>query len=191
MQDYPKLLPSSDRVGFTQVDREFSFTALKNNIATGVAKQKANVAPETASSMESDFYRANAQLLRFCGAVIEDKDVDYTFEGIKVNFGPRIVLDPHCGCTVEELQKNFKGKIIVSSDSTVVIKGSLKVNNLEIDGVLKVEGNCVMNDVCVKDSMKYKFVPVDLKNPQIPPYLFIRGYNVQLVDTAESNEQKK
>lgn len=58
---------------------------------------------ETASSFESGFYRTHAQLLRFCGAVVEDKDKDYVFEGLKVNFGPRIILDPHCGCTIEEL----------------------------------------------------------------------------------------
>lgn len=32
MQDYPKLIGSADRIGFTQIDREFCFTTLKNNL---------------------------------------------------------------------------------------------------------------------------------------------------------------
>ena len=34
MQEYPKLLKNADRVGFTQIDRRFCFSAVKNDIVT-------------------------------------------------------------------------------------------------------------------------------------------------------------
>lgn len=39
MQDYPKLLPNADRVGFTQIERGYSFAAVKNDIQSAAAKQ--------------------------------------------------------------------------------------------------------------------------------------------------------
>jgi len=38
MQDYPKLLKSGDRVGFTQVSRAFCFSTLKNDLVTAAQK---------------------------------------------------------------------------------------------------------------------------------------------------------
>lgn len=45
MQDYPKLLGSCERVGFTMVPREFCFSTVKNDIKTAADKFKANNSP--------------------------------------------------------------------------------------------------------------------------------------------------
>jgi UDP-sugar pyrophosphorylase len=38
MQDYPKLLKAENKVGITQFDRRFCFSALKNDIQTAAQK---------------------------------------------------------------------------------------------------------------------------------------------------------
>jgi UDP-sugar pyrophosphorylase len=40
MQDYPKLLKSGERVGITQLDRSFCFSAVKNDLKTAAVKAK-------------------------------------------------------------------------------------------------------------------------------------------------------
>ena len=40
MQDYPKLLDNCDRVGYTSIDKLFSFSTVKNDLASAVAKYK-------------------------------------------------------------------------------------------------------------------------------------------------------
>lgn len=40
MQDYPKLVDSTAKIGFTQFDRHMSFSAVKNNVVDGAAKYK-------------------------------------------------------------------------------------------------------------------------------------------------------
>jgi len=68
MQDYTKLLTSSERIGFTLYDRDFCFSALKNDLATARHNAKHGLALECAASCERDFYANNAELLRLCGA---------------------------------------------------------------------------------------------------------------------------
>ncbi len=70
MQDYPKLLPNPDRVGFTQLDRLFCFTTCKNDIVTAATKFKSGLAPECAGSCENDFYLNNCEILKKAGAKI-------------------------------------------------------------------------------------------------------------------------
>lgn len=101
------------------------------------------------------------------------------------------MLDPHSGCTVEELQKNFKGAIKISSDSTLVIKGTVKIINLELDGILKIESSGLFKDITIKDSRKHKFLPVDVAHPQTPSYLKIRGYDVKVCDAEDAGEHLK
>ena len=50
MQDYPKLLPNCDKVGFTDVPRNYCFTTVKNDLQTVNAKIKQGLAGEGASA---------------------------------------------------------------------------------------------------------------------------------------------
>jgi UDP-sugar pyrophosphorylase len=40
MQDYPKLLPSCENVGFTDIPKGFCFTTVKNDLKTAIGKFK-------------------------------------------------------------------------------------------------------------------------------------------------------
>lgn len=94
---------------------------MKNSLKLAASKQLQNLAPECASSCEADFYKLNAKLLSLCGAVVRGEPDNYEFEKVKVDFGPRIVLDPHMGVTIQELQNALKGKITIISNSTLVL----------------------------------------------------------------------
>ena len=59
MQDYPKLLDNCDHVGYTSIDKGYSFTTVKNDLSTAINKYKANLKCESASSCEADFYFYN------------------------------------------------------------------------------------------------------------------------------------
>ena len=74
MQDYPKLLDNCDRVGYTSIDKLFSFSTVKNDLASAVAKYKQGLSCESASSCESDYFRSNRAMLSLCGAEIEEGD---------------------------------------------------------------------------------------------------------------------
>ncbi len=50
MQDYPKLLPNCDKVGFSDVPRGYCFTTLKNDLASANLKQKQGLNGEGAGS---------------------------------------------------------------------------------------------------------------------------------------------
>ena len=40
MQDYPNLIKNCDGVGFTQIDRRFAFSSVKNDLATAALKSQ-------------------------------------------------------------------------------------------------------------------------------------------------------
>lgn len=61
-------------VGFTQVPREFCFSAVKNDLDTALMKFNRNLPMECSGSCESDFYRLNADILKLAGAIINKKD---------------------------------------------------------------------------------------------------------------------
>ena len=84
MQDYPKLLPSADRVGITQIEKIFCFSTVKNDLASAKTKYEAKLSPESASSCEQDLYRSNAKFLASCGFEIAEGQLE-TFAGIGVN----------------------------------------------------------------------------------------------------------
>ncbi|EGR28427.1 hypothetical protein IMG5_175820 [Ichthyophthirius multifiliis] len=60
MQDYPKLLDSGDRVGFTQVARNFCFSTCKNDIKTAQQKFIQNMPAECASVLDSFVFDQNS-----------------------------------------------------------------------------------------------------------------------------------
>jgi len=48
MQDYPKLLPNCDKVGFANVPKGYCFSALKNDLASANTKHKQGLSGEGA-----------------------------------------------------------------------------------------------------------------------------------------------
>jgi UDP-sugar pyrophosphorylase len=72
MQDYPKMLENCERVGYTSIDKGFCFTTVKNDLKTAMAKLKEGLSPESAGSCEGEFYQSNREMLRLCGAQVEE-----------------------------------------------------------------------------------------------------------------------
>lgn len=143
MQDYPKLLKAENKVGFTQISRQFCFTTCKNDLKTAAQKSQASLAPESASSCEADFYWTNAELLRMCGVKIDSQDqaTELEFAGVKANFYPTVVLHPSFGVTLQELRQRIKGTVKITRKSRVVLAGEADLDNLDVDGTLYLQGN--------------------------------------------------
>ena len=87
--EYPKLLENDSRVGMTQLNRAFCFSTVKNDIKTAAQKFQQKLAPESASSCESDLYFMNRSILKLVGVHVETStETEYVFEGIKLNLSP-------------------------------------------------------------------------------------------------------
>ena len=114
MQDYPKLLKSGDRVGFTQIDRRFCFSTVKNDLKTAAQKVKANMPPECSSICEQEFYWLNKEILKICGVEFEaeKETVVKSYAGIPIHSSARIVLNPSFGVTLREIKNKIKGLIL-------------------------------------------------------------------------------
>ena len=72
MQDYPKLLPNCDKVGFASVPKGYCFSALKNDLISATQKHQKGLSGEGAPHCEADIYINNRHLLRLAGAEIEE-----------------------------------------------------------------------------------------------------------------------
>ncbi len=180
MQDYPKLLKCPDRVGFTQLDRLFSFTTCKNDLATAATKSKGGLAPECAGSCENDFYLNACQLLIKAGADIHFEHHCQHLAGIEYKWAPKVVLHPEFGVTVEEICSKIKGKVHISEHSTLVIEGDCTLEgDIKIDGICRLAGGkAAHKDIQVTDKKYNKFEEVDPKDEHTPNYLKIRGYKL-------------
>lgn len=122
----------------------------------------------------------NAELLRLAGAQIEyqSEDNKINFYGITYNFGPKIVLHPNFGVTLAEIKNNLKGKVYISKNSTLYIKGNISLGDLSLDGILKLEGCGSIGQITVNDKVYNKFVQIDTEDKKIPECLRIRGYQL-------------
>merc|ERR1719343_1093241 len=102
MQDLPKLfqkeLGSDVNIGYTMLDRWFTFSPAKNSLESGVeAVGKGSTAPGTMSSAESDKYIQNQRKLKFAGVdlPVTQSSRDLVVKGgIPISPGPRIILSP-------------------------------------------------------------------------------------------------
>lgn len=111
MQDYPKLLKSGERVGFTQIDRKFCFSTVKNDLKTAAQKVKANLPPECSSICEQEFYWLNKEILKICGVEFQEEKTDKPqfFADIPIFNLSRVVLAPSFGVTLKEIRNKIKG----------------------------------------------------------------------------------
>ena len=83
MQDYPRTIPATHKVGFTLLEVWVAYSPVKNSPAEAMAKAAAGNPSHSATTGELDIYRANCNVLRHLGAKIEDPE-EQTFNGIEV-----------------------------------------------------------------------------------------------------------
>jgi len=178
MQDFPKLLSgeSAKSVGFSQFPRWTAFSAVKNQIETGIAKQEKKTAPEVAASGESDHYAWSRTVLTAAGVSFEP-DAMATYAGITVPDNAKIVLAPGFGTTQDQIKARFTGANKISPRSTLIVDGDVTFNNFTLDGALTIKaapGSSVKVDGLSITNEGYSFEPIG--DADVPESLKIRGY---------------
>ncbi|CAL1127632.1 unnamed protein product, partial [Cladocopium goreaui] len=183
MQDFPRLCKKEDQLGFTQLERRMSFTCVKNNLADAAKKNP----PDCALSAEADIYACNARLLELAGEgkVSIGSPSKVSFLGISADIGARIILAPSFGISLEDMKTKIKGKVTISGKSELLIDGDVTLNDLELDGCLRISADGQLPKKVVRnDGSKLEKIPdSELKSEE--PSLQIRGYRRVVVTEEE------
>ena len=183
MQDYPKLLIGrSAKVGFTQMERFISFSAVKNNLKDAVVKLSKTGFSESALSGESDMYSTNRRVLALVGCKIKTADLKHSvYAGLPFPEGAKVVLCPSFGITVEDIRKRFPSPedVVISEKSALVLDGDITIHKLHLDGDLRVRAakgaKIIIKSLGVQND-GHKFVSISDENPCSDEQYLIRGY---------------
>eukprot|EP00296_Roombia_truncata_P000033 JP435690.1.p1 GENE.JP435690.1~~JP435690.1.p1 ORF type:complete len:598 (-),score=237.10 JP435690.1:235-1974(-) len=185
MQDYPHLLKDEKTpvsVGFTQLDRWISFSAVKNNIVDAAKKAKSNLPPECASSGEMDLYAASCKCLKSAGVTVPEPEKQ-TWAGVDVPVPPKVHISPSTAVTWGETLERFKpsapGAISLTPSSTLVTTGDVTIKSLTLDGALYIEaapGARVVVDGLKVTNKGCALKAVDPNDTSIAESMRIRGY---------------
>lgn len=198
MQDIPKLfqkeLGSNVSVGFTMLDRWFTFSPAKNSLESGIeAVEGGSTAPGTMSSAESDKYIQNQRKLKFAGVELPVTNVPddlVAVGGIPVTSpGPRVVLAPSFAISQEEILQKVQGdNNKITARSSVVLEGHhLTIQNLDLDGALVIK--CGDETHVTVDGLKVQNKGWELVENEAgadyPENVSIRGYTMAKHETKE------
>ena len=188
MQDYPRSLPSSARVGFTVTDVWFAYSPVKNAPADALKKYEAGTPSHSATDGELDLYRANCRTLELIGVRVGQPQ-KMKFNGLHVDVYPRVVWDANFAMTIGELRHRFPnpGSVSISSGSTLVLSGDgIVIESLTLDGALQIEaqsdtsvtvrGLDVMNEGWKIDPLR----PEDIAG--VDEVTALRGFRIRRVD---------
>uniref|UniRef100_A0A7N0V1U0 UTP-monosaccharide-1-phosphate uridylyltransferase n=1 Tax=Kalanchoe fedtschenkoi TaxID=63787 RepID=A0A7N0V1U0_KALFE len=188
MQDYPKTLPPTARVGFTVMDTWLAYAPVKNNPEDAAKIPKGNPY-HSATSGEMAIYRTNSLILKKAGVQIDDpiKDV---FNGQEVEVWPRVTWHPKWGLSFTEVKKKVSANCSISQPSTLVLNGrNIHLNSLSLNGALiisSVEGAEVKIEGQVQNS-GWTLEKVDYQDTSIPEEIRIRGFRINKVDQLDAN----
>jgi len=178
MQDYPRLLAATDKVGITQTERSLAYNPVKNNVADAAAKQKSTGAAESAASGEAALYAANRRYLRSANAGVPE-DGSRNFAGIECPWGAKVSLSPEMGVTLADLQNRVQGNVKMTERSTLVLDGDITLGNVSLDGALIVRAapgcKVTLANMTVANE-GWATVDVDPNDEKQPEELRIRGF---------------
>lgn len=181
MQDFPKLLTSNEKVGFSMYEKWFSFSTCKNNLKDGCDKLKKNLQPETGFSVEQDIFKCNIHILKEilkCLTVeAKEPDQEVIIHEQKVNFGPKLLILPSFAPSLTELKKKMEGrKIILANNSTLILKNDIEIGNVYLDGVLTIDKTSKEEIKCENKQRHHYIV---LKEGEGLNYEKVRGYTLK------------
>ena len=96
-------------------------------------------------------------LTEVVGVHIEKETETHDYAGLKLAFGPKILLDPTFAFTLNELKQKFAGVNRISKGSNLILKGHRStVSNLTLNGVLRVEnGMHATGEVSNEDKVEF------------------------------------
>ncbi|MFC1468160.1 UTP--glucose-1-phosphate uridylyltransferase [Verrucomicrobiota bacterium] len=197
MQDLPKLFGPDEKVGVSVFDRNWCFSANKNNITDAAAKHNAGAPPESGATAETHFYLAGRNKLTAAGMKVTECSEELIL-GIPMVRGPRALLRPSFALTLEEVRAKISGGSI-AGEATLIIDGEdITLENVEIaNGAGLVIKACQGATVTVKDlkveNDGFKLVKLsdeEQNSDATPEYLRIRGYRIENCGAAvyEFNE---
>ncbi|KAK1271620.1 UDP-sugar pyrophosphorylase [Acorus gramineus] len=188
MQDYPKTLPPSARVGFTVMDTWLAYAPVKNNPEDAAKVPKGNPY-HSATSGEMAIYRANSLILRKAGFEIADPTLE-VLNGQEVEVWSRITWSPKWALTFADVRRKASCNCSVTQRSTLVIKGeNVYLDGLSLDGTLVIKS---IDDAEVKvggsvQNKGWTLKRVDHKDNSIPEEVRIRGFEIEKVEQLEIN----
>ncbi|GAA0141033.1 hypothetical protein LIER_02270 [Lithospermum erythrorhizon] len=186
MQDYPKTLPPTARVGFTVMDAWLAYAPVKNNPEDAAKVPKGNP-NHSATSGEMFIYRSNSLILRKAGVKVEDP-VRQVFNGQEVEVWPRIAWKPKWALTFSDVKRKVSGSCSISQASTLAIKGrNIVIEDLSLDGALIVDA-VDEAEVKIKGTVHNKgwtIENVDYKDTSLPEEARIRGFRFNKVEQLE------
>ncbi|RDX88972.1 UDP-sugar pyrophosphorylase 1 [Mucuna pruriens] len=186
MQDYPKTLPPSARVGFTVMEAWLAYAPVKNNAEDAAKVPKGNPY-HSATSGEMAIYRANSIILKKAGVQVADPVVQ-VLNGQEVEVWPHVTWKPKWGLTYSLIKSKVGGNCSISQRSTLAIKGqNIFIENLSVDGALIIDA---VDDaeVNVSGSVRnngWTLETVDYKNTSEPEVLRIRGFKFNKIEQLE------
>ncbi|KAJ7959183.1 UDP-sugar pyrophosphorylase [Quillaja saponaria] len=188
MQDYPKTLSPSARVGFTVVDAWLAYAPVKNNPDDAAKVPKGNPY-HSATSGEMATYGANSRILRKAGVQIEDP-LQQVFNGQEVEVWPRVTWKPKWGLTFSQIKSKVGGSCSISQRSTLSIKGrNIFLEDLSLDGALIISA---IEDAEVKvggsiQNKGWLLEHVDYKDASVPEEIRTRGFKFNKIEQLEKN----
>ncbi|PWA99511.1 UDP-sugar pyrophosphorylase [Artemisia annua] len=188
MQDYPKTLPASARVGFTVTEKWLAYAPVKNNPQDAAKVPKGN-ANQSATSGEMAIYRANNMILKKAGVNV-DNPVMHVFNSQEVEVWARVVWKPKWAVTFADVKNKVSRNNSVSQKSTLVIKGrDIFIEDLSLDGALIVDsvddakvkvGGSVCNNGWIMES-------IDKDSSAFPEEIRTRGFKINRMEQLEKS----
>ncbi|CAH9075614.1 unnamed protein product [Cuscuta epithymum] len=188
MQDYPKTLPPSARVGFTVMDVWLAYAPVKNNPEDAAKVPEGNPF-HSATSGEMAIYRAHSLILRKAGVKVDDP-VHQVFNGQRVEVWPRVVWKPKWALTFSNIKSKVSGNNSISQRSTLVIKGkNIILEDISLDGALIIDAH---DNAKVKaggsfDNKGWVIETVDYKDTSVPEEVRIRGFRFNKVEQLDKS----
>ena len=188
MQDYPKELEASARVGFTGSPGWSCYSPVKNSTNDAAVSVANGVPAGCAMTGESDHYLYWVHLLNRMGASVAIGP-SMTVCGITCSLSPQLVFDPSFAVFPMEVPQRFPApeNIRISSRSSLVIRGNVIVESLCLDGALVLCNLSNTHTLVIRGDVNtpiindgYEICTIDpTRVDSYPEATRMRGYKVQ------------
>lgn len=147
MQDYPKALSTSAKVGFTIYPTWFTYCPVKNNTVDALSYVARGLPPACALSGECGQYNIYRELLKQRGCTVESCEPQI-IRGIQGMLYPQIVFHPNFCLFPSDFVERFPtpSDVHISKRSSLIVSGNVIIEKLDLDGALRIEaptGMCV------------------------------------------------
>ena len=144
MQDFPKSLPATAKVGFTTINQvHAAYSPVKNSVEEAQAKAASGNPQHSAASGEFDVYRTNCEMLRHIGCTVDVDSEMKTFNGMEYVVYPRVSWSPRFALTFDDLKARIAdpSRVHIGSNTSMYIGRGVRVERLALQrGRLEVRG---------------------------------------------------